>query len=111
MPNRTTVFGIINHLSGGVVADFLKAEICFGCIGKAHCSRRGSSNLTAAGIGVEDQVSNYEFNVLLRSRRTIAVFAIGARSGSFIRTDKRQRPANTSGQKPISRSAACSNAN
>jgi superfamily II DNA or RNA helicase len=25
----------------------------------------GSSNLTAAGIGVEDQVSNYEFNVLL----------------------------------------------
>jgi hypothetical protein len=71
----------------------------------------GSSNLTAAGIGVEDQVSNYEFNVLLRSRRTIAVFAIGARSGSFIRTDKRQRPANTSGQKPISRSAACSNAN
>jgi phosphatidylserine/phosphatidylglycerophosphate/cardiolipin synthase-like enzyme len=25
----------------------------------------GSSNLTAAGMGVEDQVSNYEFNVLL----------------------------------------------
>lgn len=25
----------------------------------------GSSNLTAAGIGIEDQVSNYEFNVLL----------------------------------------------
>ncbi len=33
----------------------------------------GSSNLTAAGIGVEDQVSNYEFNVLLARFRRRAV--------------------------------------